>query len=72
MRGTTDKCVVVLDMYEALSERGGIEKKAYLEKYGISVPTFCRYLSTVRNYFAEKKGKKVVYRKDNNIYCLED
>lgn len=72
MRGKTDKCMVVLDMYEALLSGEGIDKKEYIEKYNISIPTFCRYILVVRRFFAERKGEKLVYRRIYNRYYLED
>ena len=56
-----NKCYVVLDMYERLKSGEMIFLNKSCTEYGISEPTFRRYLSNLRNFFCEKQAMEIVY-----------
>ena len=40
--------------------------------YEISIPTFRRYISALREYFLDRYNKDIVYDKDTKSYLLVD
>jgi len=64
------KCYILLDLYTTLLRHGEISIDACCNEYAISVPTFRRYLSDLRNYFLEKQGKEIIYDPVKKVYAL--
>ena len=56
-----NKCYVVLDMYERLKNGEMINLNNSCKEYGISEPTFRRYLSVLRNFCCKKLRREIAY-----------
>ena len=78
--GSNQDCVKGLYMANAidyLSELFFNVSKKYLEineccgEFGISVPTFRRYLSFLRDYFCENFSQEIIYDAENKKYILK-
>ena len=61
----------VLNMYDALKQGKEIRLESFCNEYKISVPTFRRYMSFVREYLWEKYLEEVIYDKDRKIYFIK-
>ena len=57
------KSYAVLCMYDALNSGRDIRLEESCNKYGISAPTFRRYISLLRAFLMEKRGQELVYEK---------
>lgn len=66
-----EKSYIILDMYDKLCAGEGLKIDECLSQYGISVPTFRRYIAFLRFYFAQKKGKDIVYKSKTAEYKLK-
>lgn len=71
MKIAMKKCYILLNLYTSLLRNGEISIETCCNEYGISVPTFRRYLADLRSYFLEKEGKEIVYDAVNKVYKLD-
>ena len=65
------KCYAVLCMCEDLTKGKILMIENCLSEYEISVPTFRRYISLLRIYFAERCCMELIYDKQLKGYRLE-
>ena len=66
-----NKCYAVLCMCEDLMKEKTLTIENCLAEYAISVPTFRRYISLLRMYFAERHSTELIYDKNLKGYRLE-
>ncbi len=66
-----NKCYAVLCMCEDLTKGKTLTIENCLTEYEISVPTFRRYISLLRMYFAERHSTELIYDKNLKGYRLE-
>lgn len=56
-----NKSYVLLLMCEDLKKGNPLRLEECLQRYGISVPTFRRYIALLRDFFMEVHGKEIKY-----------
>lgn len=66
-----NKSYVLLRMYDKLKNGKFISLNDCCTEYGISVPTFRRYVAFLREYFSEVYAKEIVYDSENMFYILK-
>ncbi len=66
------KAKKVLNMYDALIRGEEIKMQSFCSEHKISLPTFRRYMSLVRNFLWEKHLKDVVYDKEKLSYYIKN
>ena len=66
-----NKTIVILNIYEDLLEGKVINMCECCVLYGISVPTFYRYLNVIRNYAMERHGREIVCDHEKFGYFME-
>ena len=66
-----NKSYAVLCMCEDLMKGKTLTIENCLAEYAVSVPTFRRYISLLRMYFAERHSTELVYDKKVKGYRLE-
>ncbi len=62
----------VLYLYSALINGEEIKMESFCSEYKVSIPTFRRYLSLVRDFLWEKYLKEVNYDKNNQTYTIKN
>lgn len=67
-----NKSYILLDLYSVLTRHGELSINSCCNEYGISISTFRRYISCLRNYFLEKEGKDIIYNALKRVYVLEE
>ncbi len=65
-----NKSFAVLYLYEKLKRGERIYISSCCEEYQISIPTFRRYVSTLREFFGEQHAQKIFYDREQKAYYL--
>ena len=71
MKKPMSKGYALLKLYEEFRTEEKIELVKCCEAYGISVPTFRRYVATLRCFFMETHGVDLIYDYSMAGYRLE-
>ena len=66
-----NKSYVLLRMYDSFCRGEGVVLNECCNACGISVATFRRYISFLREYFAEVNGDEIVYDSALSKYVLK-
>ncbi len=66
------KDFILLSMYDKFCQGKPIRVDSCCLEYGISIPTFHRYLAVLRFYFAEAYAKEIVYDCLGKKYLLKN
>ena len=66
-----NKTTVILNIYEDLLEGKIINMCECCVVYGISVPTFYRYLNVIRNHAMERHGREILCSQEKSGYFME-
>ena len=66
-----DKTTVILNIYDDLLEGKVINMCSYCVDYGISVPTFYRYMNVIRNHAMERRGVDIICSKEKSGYFMD-
>ena len=66
-----NKSYVLLCLYEKLQSGKGIQIETCCKEFGISVPTFRRYISILRDFFWEKHNSEIKYDIKQKEYRVE-
>ena len=65
------KSYILLSIYDKLKAGKYLEINECCGEFGISVPTFRRYLSFLRDYFCENFSQEIIYDDENKKYILK-
>lgn len=65
-----NKSFAILYLYEKLKNGEVITIEECCEEYQISIPTFRRYVRTLRDFFWEQHAQKIVYDREQKAYYL--
>ncbi len=65
------KTKIVLALYALLKDGEQISLEGFCNEHQISVPTFRRYMSLVREFVWEKHLEEIVYDKDKKVYVIK-
>ncbi len=65
------KSSILLRIYDKLKAGKYLEINECCGEFGISVPTFRRYLSFLRDYFCENFSQEIIYDAENKKYILK-
>ena len=65
-----NKSYVLLCMCEKLQSGCGLQIEDCCNEYGISVPTFRRYIAILRNFFIEKYNSEIKYDQKSKEYRI--
>lgn len=64
------KTVTVLFLFTELREKK-VYMDSFIERHNISIPTFKRYISEIRDFLCEKKcGEELIYDRVSNTYFI--
>lgn len=66
------KSYVLLCMYEKLKKGENINIDRCCNEFDISVPTFRRYMSALRNFLCENQNKEIVYGVKEKSYFIKN
>ena len=65
------KSIAILQLYDALKSKKGVNLATFVDRNDISVSTFRRYLSDINDYLSEcYSGKTVFYINDEKTYKI--
>lgn len=65
-----NKTYVVLILYDMLKQKKVVKINYFCQAYGISIPTFRRYLSLIREYLWENYLLTVTYDREKSGYYI--
>lgn len=65
-----EKSIVILNMYDDLLEGKEVNINRFCADYGMSVSTFYRYITVLREYVWEKSKQEIIYNPRKNSYKL--
>lgn len=65
-----NKSYVLLNMCESLKNGESITIDSCCREYKISIPTFRRYISALRDFFWEKYNAEIEYNANEKVYNL--
>ncbi|MBQ4587061.1 MAG: hypothetical protein IJB13_04650 [Clostridia bacterium] len=66
-----NKSYVLLLMCENLKKGNPLRLEECLQRYGISVPTFRRYIALLRDFFMEELSKEIIYVPTERCYRVK-
>lgn len=67
-----NKSMIILDMYDDLVEGRLVSAEDCCVKYDISISSFYRYLTTVREYIRVRRNHTLKYDKKTKAYRYAD
>ena len=66
------KSYTVLSMFDKFMQGKTLNINECCLEYKISVPTFRRYISLIRDYVWENHQKTIIYDKEKNGYYIQE
>lgn len=62
----------VLRLYELLKQGKEIKMENFCNEYKVSIPTFRRYISLLRDFMWETSLEEIVYDKIKKVYVIKE